>query len=297
VVRKELCNRIVPGEFTILPENIQEHVDKCDECWDFLRDMVLLVGQLSRGHNIAAQEFDAALAGPASSQAPTEEVYSRVSLSPDARSSNMAAEVFNDGGPQLPTVIEGTSVERAGVHLLAIPDAQGQIPPRTPLRPILIAATLGGAVVAIAAAVFIWGTTRPIELPRHAALAEAAGKAFDAGEYEMVVELTQDCIDGFEPAADRIQMEQEAKGRVLPSGSVSDEVRDELLALGPLNDVAVCYFYLGQAHRKLGHFEEARQAYQAATTYSHARVWDPRQKIFWPPANDAAYWLKKISEN
>jgi tetratricopeptide (TPR) repeat protein len=153
----------------------------------------------------------------------------------------------------------------------------------------------------IAAAVLIMKglPSQPPDLPRHAILAEQAGKAFDAGNYEEVIRLSQECLDGFEPAAVRMQKELEGVGGDLPKGIVNSSVRKKLLSHGPLNDAAACSFYMGQAYRKLRRFDEAQAAYKKAAMFTYARVWDPAaaNPFFWSPADDAAYWLQKLSDS
>jgi hypothetical protein len=165
------------------------------------------------------------------------------------------------------------------------------------LRKSRLAAAACVSVVAVLC-VWLWPPSLPAELPRHAILAERAGKALDDGQYNEVIALSQECIDGFAAPAMRLQEKLEQSGVKLPTGVVDSKVREKLLLHGPLNDVAACYFYLGQAQRKLGRIDEARSAYAKAATLTCARVWDPRSEnpFFWEPAQDAAWWLNELSK-
>jgi hypothetical protein len=151
-------------------------------------------------------------------------------------------------------------------------------------------------IVGLLSARFFW-FDKPV-LPKHAMLAEQAGLALEERRFQEVIAPAKECIESFEPAATRLQEEIETSGRRFPIGRVDAATRDELLSYGPLNDVAACYLYLGHAHRNLGHDSDARMAYEKAAQFTHARVWDPRphQKLFWAPAPDAAFWVKKPPE-
>jgi tetratricopeptide (TPR) repeat protein len=205
----------------------------------------------------------------------------------------MADSLFDRPASNLPMIIQPSKTEFGRPCDLPEerPSKKAIFPPA-----MLAASLLVLALAAASAFVFLPSIFQLAELPRHAVLAAQAGEALDAGRNEEVIDLAQECIDSFEPAARRLQEDLERTQPDLPTGSVSRAVRDEILNHGPLNDVAACYFYLGQAHRKLGQLDEARQAYESAAEFTFARVWEPKQEIFWPPAADAAYWLDKLSE-
>jgi hypothetical protein len=61
-----------------------------------------------------------------------------------------------------------------------------------------------------------------------------------------------------------------------------------------VNDVAACYYIKATAMEKLGRIIEAKAAYINAQKYPHARVFDPKQNLFWSPEQIAAERLVQI---
>lgn len=81
-----------------------------------------------------------------------------------------------------------------------------------------------------------------------------------------------------------------------PLGQVPPEQRSRIFARGVLNDVAACYFTMAQALQAEGRTADAHQAYLEASKLTYARVWDPRQEIFWSPADAALGQLRTSSQ-
>ena len=79
-----------------------------------------------------------------------------------------------------------------------------------------------------------------------------------------------------------------------PTGKVSPAEGEEIFARGPLNDVAGCYFLMGEALKALYRLDEAKEAYKGAQKFSAARVWDPNG-WFWEPALKASDRLYKLN--
>ncbi|HXC43047.1 MAG TPA: hypothetical protein VNY51_05940 [Candidatus Dormibacteraeota bacterium] len=61
-----------------------------------------------------------------------------------------------------------------------------------------------------------------------------------------------------------------------------------------LNNVAACFLVRGEAAEKLGHMNEAIDAYTETMRYEFARIYDPRGRFFWSPAAVAADHLAAL---
>jgi hypothetical protein len=104
------------------------------------------------------------------------------------------------------------------------------------------------------------------------------------------------CIAEFKEAAKDMQEKLEREQPRLPIGSATPETKEKIFANGPLNDVATCYFIVGEAHRLLISSDNARiklakQAYEEARHLSFARCWDTNG-WFWSPAEEASRRLR-----
>jgi hypothetical protein len=69
-----------------------------------------------------------------------------------------------------------------------------------------------------------------------------------------------------------------------PVGKVAQDLQAAIFARGVLNDVAAAYFIKGRALEHLGRTQEARKVYQEGARFTYARTWDPREGVFWSPA-------------
>jgi tetratricopeptide (TPR) repeat protein len=113
-----------------------------------------------------------------------------------------------------------------------------------------------------------------------------------AGNPDAAIDYAQQCIDMFEDEADGQQKELEKLDEAPPLGTVSEEQKEEIFSHWALNGVGTCYFIKGQALAAQGRNDDAKEAYQAATTFSCARTWDPIDDSFWSPADAAAAELR-----
>jgi tetratricopeptide (TPR) repeat protein len=118
------------------------------------------------------------------------------------------------------------------------------------------------------------------DLPPNARLTKASWDAFNAKDYNKAIEIADDCIDQFGPAAERMQRESRWEP---PEGRVSESERERIHAQGPLNDVATCWFIKGWSLEKQKKIPEAIAAYREAERFPHARTWD-LSGFFWKPA-------------
>jgi hypothetical protein len=125
------------------------------------------------------------------------------------------------------------------------------------------------------------GKVKNIEQPLHEKLTKAAWDAYNAKEYDKAIEMTDKCIDEFEATAFRMQGELKKE----PStGTVSDDIKEEIFKNGVLNDVATCWFIKGRSLERLNKIEGAIQAYCKTSIYKYARTYDPNWKGFWSPS-------------
>lgn len=122
------------------------------------------------------------------------------------------------------------------------------------------------------------------------ALTVAAWKALET-QPEAAIEYCQKCIDLFEDEAIK---QQEAFTEPPPFGKVNEEQKKAIFSNWALNDVATCYFIMGQALAKLGRIDDAKEAYRGAQKFPYARTWDPSWEGFWSPAEGASKELSKM---
>lgn len=77
-----------------------------------------------------------------------------------------------------------------------------------------------------------------------------------------------------------------------PAGS-----EQEIFAMWALNDIATSLFIQGEAYRKAGQIDKAKEAYnRVVNEFSFGQCWDPAQKIFWKPAEAAKDKLDMIEK-
>ncbi len=122
---------------------------------------------------------------------------------------------------------------------------------------------------------------------RSVTLVVKAWKALDEENLEEVFVYTDKCIKLYSQEAAKMQKMLQG----YPEGS--DE---EIFAYWALNDVATAYYIQGEAYRKRGEMEKAREAYQKIIDeFSFGQCWDPRG-WFWKPAEAAANRLDVLEE-
>jgi len=126
-------------------------------------------------------------------------------------------------------------------------------------------------------------------------LTKAAWDYFNGGLYTEAISKTQECIALFKDQALREQQKLTASSIAAPPvGLVSDEkTKTEILTRGILNDVAACYYVMGQTLEKLERIDEAKEAYQHVQEFPDARVLG-QDGYFWSPAQTASDRLTEL---
>lgn len=160
----------------------------------------------------------------------------------------------------------------------------------------LLPTSIGIVLVLISAGIFtvrVVGETtesRPVtQQPLNVKLTTAAWTAFNKKDYRAAIEKATECVNEFQGAANREQAELKGQGAPQPpEGEASVEEQTVIFARGLLNDVATCFYIQGRSAEYLGLIEDAKRAYQQASTYTYARTWDPSGEFFWSPAQAAA---------
>jgi hypothetical protein len=128
--------------------------------------------------------------------------------------------------------------------------------------------------------------------PLNVRLTNEAWGAFNARNWALAIAKADECIKEFQGHADEQQADL-AKTPQPPEGEVSEQEKKQIFKLGLINDVAISFWIKGRASQELGRKEEAKQAFQAAAKYTHARCYDPGG-WFWNPAKDARLRFKKL---
>ena len=139
-----------------------------------------------------------------------------------------------------------------------------------------------------------WGQAK--KSPTNVRLTTAAWTELEKGNFDAAIKNAKAVIEDFEPDAE-VDQEKLKKGRAPepPLGPASSKKEEQdTLRRGPLNDVATCYWIMGQAYEKKGDISQAKLAYQGAAKYTYARTFDPDQGIFWSPADKASARAKRM---
>lgn len=134
---------------------------------------------------------------------------------------------------------------------------------------------------------------------------------FEKGDYRGAIKAADECISKFKASADREQKALDAAKEEVPASPDDAQERDRIFKRGPLNDVATCYYIVGESHLKLASRETgeaakvhrlgARNAYETTTLYTGARTFDAttfdpatkRGGWFWSPSQEAKDALAK----
>ena len=131
---------------------------------------------------------------------------------------------------------------------------------------------------------------QPLSL--NAELTRNAFNAYNRGNYVVAITNAQECVDIFFREA--LRQERELK-EAPPIGSVPREKRQEILAHGPLNDVASSLYIIASSYERLKLTNSAMEYYKQATNLLCARTWDPKG-WFWSPASASADRLDQLQE-
>jgi hypothetical protein len=146
---------------------------------------------------------------------------------------------------------------------------------------------VGVILVVFSASVFLVRAFAGEQVPLNVELTSGAWDALNGREYVKAIALADSCVSEFSGMAEIEQAKLDSlKVPVPPEGSVTQEVKQEILSRGILNDVATCLFIKGRALEALNRKDEARKAYSAALSLPYARCWDPKG-WFWSPAKAA----------
>lgn len=134
---------------------------------------------------------------------------------------------------------------------------------------------------------------------KHEVLTADAWNALVAADYGAAIGKAEECIREFRAAAGVLQSELERANKPLPSGGVTGAARDSILANGPLNSVATCYFIIGEANRLFVRTDPvklntARTAYQEASKLTFGRGYNTNG-VFWIPAEKATHRLQSFT--
>lgn len=156
-----------------------------------------------------------------------------------------------------------------------------------------------GTTAAILAALLLLAPYPSFAQAKHDVLTAAAWNALVAADYGVAIDRAGECIGEFKEAAGSLQADLERAGKPLPSGSVTGAARDAILANGPLNSVATCYFIIGEANRLFvrtdpAKFVAARSAYEEAARLGFGRGYNTNG-VFWIPAEKASQRLQALS--
>jgi hypothetical protein len=132
--------------------------------------------------------------------------------------------------------------------------------------------------------------------PANVKFTAAAWTELEKGNFDAAIKNAKAVIEDFEPDADADQEKlKKSHAADPPNGpAASSKEEQETLRRGPLNDVATCYWIMGQAYEKKGDLLQAKSSYQMAAKYTYARAWDQDQHIFWSPADKAANRAKRM---
>ena len=112
----------------------------------------------------------------------------------------------------------------------------------------------------------------PAETPLNQQAAGDAWAAFKSADYAVAIAKASECIDRYQPAADKIQTILEESKADLPTGEVSLADRERIERYRILHDVATCLLIKAWAEEKQGKRGEAKKTFAKVKKYSFART-------------------------
>jgi hypothetical protein len=127
----------------------------------------------------------------------------------------------------------------------------------------------------------------------------AAWMSYRTNQFLVAISNANLCIEQFEVQAEQVQNDMLRTNATMPPvGRVGTNLFTTIAAEGPLNDVATCYFIIGESKKQLVHRDgvtmgEARNAYERAKFFTYARCWDTNG-YFWSVADAANARLKRL---
>ena len=129
--------------------------------------------------------------------------------------------------------------------------------------------------------------------------------AFERNDYDTAILSANKVVDLYGGTANREQeLLKNQNEPSPPMGSVAPWKFGRVASRGILNNVASCYWILGQSYETKGKSCEAKNAYAAASRLTYARTWDPQWwpirgwspfGWFWSPAEVAQDRVGKMS--
>jgi tetratricopeptide (TPR) repeat protein len=107
-------------------------------------------------------------------------------------------------------------------------------------------------------------------------------------DYHKAIEKAEALILEFKPGALYRQKELLSNKVEVPKpGRKSEQEKQNIWDFGPLHEVSAAWWVKGRSLEAIGSPQEAMQAYEKASQFPHALVYDPSWKGFWSPAEDA----------
>lgn len=115
--------------------------------------------------------------------------------------------------------------------------------------------------------------------------------------YQEAIAKADELIEEFEARAEEKQNWLiENKVEVPKEGKLTEEQKEKVFDFGPLHEVSAAWWIKGRSLQELGQIQEAIAAYESASEFPHALVYDPSWKGFWSPANDAKARANKLRQ-
>ena len=113
--------------------------------------------------------------------------------------------------------------------------------------------------------------------------------------YGKSIRYARECVDKFGGEAEQIQQQHESERIELPPiAGVIDKARRETIGKrGVLNDVATCWWVIGQSEHHLGHKEKSLAAYYSLSRLTYARCFTADGTSIWSPPNKADSYLNQ----
>ncbi len=126
----------------------------------------------------------------------------------------------------------------------------------------------------------------------------AAWNAFNKKDYQSSLEKAKECIIEFKTDA-KLEENKFIENNIPepPIGKVGPEEKKEILRRGLLNDVATCWYIIGKCEWKLNNLNKAISAFDSATVFQNARIYDPASDAFWSPAQKAQSYINAIKSD
>lgn len=117
-------------------------------------------------------------------------------------------------------------------------------------------------------------------------------------EYKNAIDKADNLIDDFEPRAITTQKNLLQDNEPIPKpGKNKEQERQRIWSFWPLHEVSAAWWVKGRCYEANGDTTNAVNAYEKASQFPHALVFDPDGDSFWSPAKDAKVRKKALSES